>query len=183
MQFSKTTQFSGRTEAVTGRIVIATLLAVLAGCGTQSTRDTEPAESDIAPILDTSDERGACIGATAQYETCTYAIAVFGPEATPRLIVSRKLESTKADGQPVWHEQDRLNAPALPPGGALEFSTCRQNGTPDDTIVALLPIHDETSPEYIKAAGWAYRIELPSGRFNTVDAASIDCINNATGAE
>jgi hypothetical protein len=157
------------------------LLAVLAGCATQP---IEPAAAPAdAPILDTSEERGACIGATARYETCTYAIAVFGPEAAPKLLVSRRMASTQDDGQPVWEELDRLQAPALPPGGSLELSSCRLQGTPDDTVVALLPNHDAASPEHIAAAGWAYRIELPSGRFAALDAGAVDCINNAIDAD
>lgn len=162
---------------------LAVLLATLAGCTTQPIDQSPSPQQPAAPILDTSEERSACIGATANFETCTYSIAVLGPEATPKFIVSRRLAEMSTDGQPVWAEQDRLPAPALLPGGSLELSSCRLRGAADDTIVALLPLHDETAPEHIAAAGWAYRVELPSGRFQALDAAAVDCVNSAIGAD
>jgi hypothetical protein len=162
---------------------LAALLATLAACTTPPIEKSNPAPSTEAPILDTSEERSACIGATAKFETCTYSIAVFGPEIAPKVIVSRKLSEMSTDGQPVWEEQDRLPAPALVPGGSLELSSCRLHGVADDTVVALLPPHDENAPDHIAAAGWAYRVELPSGRFQVLDAAAVDCVNNTIGAE
>jgi hypothetical protein len=162
---------------------LVAMLAALAGCANQPAGTATTPASDAAPILDTSEERGACIGATAQYETCSYAIAVFGPEAAPTLIVSRKLARMNADGQPEWQELDRLHAPSLPRGGSLEFGACRYRAAPDDTVLALLPPYDETSPEHIVAAGWAYRIDLPSGHFVALDAASVDCSNGTIGAD
>lgn len=170
--------YNRTTGLATGSLA---LFAILAGCATQPA--SPPQARTEAPILDTSDERGACIGATAKYDTCNYAIAVFGPEAAPKLIVSRKMASMQDDGQPVWEELDRLQAPALPPGGSLELSSCRLQGVEDDTIVALLPIHDANSPEHIVAANWAYRVDLPSGRFDALDAAAVDCVNNAIDAD
>lgn len=172
-----------RAAIITRRIVVATTLAALAGCATDQHKGPAVTGSDVAPVLDTSEERSACIGATAHYETCTYGIAVLGPELAPKVIVSRRMASMNDDGQPVWEEQDRLPAPALPANGSLELGSCRQQGTADDTIVALLPPHDETSPEFIGAVGWAYRVDLPAGRFKALDAAAIDCINSAIGAD
>lgn len=167
----------------TGIAIAAALLAALGGCANRPMDDASTAKPETAPVLDTSEERGACIGATAHYETCTYSITVFGPYETPVAIVSRKLAAMKSDGQPEWQELDRLDAPAVPRGGALEFGACRNQGAEDDTIVALLPPYDATAPEHIAAAGWAYRIDLPSGRFMALDAAAVDCINTTIGAD
>jgi hypothetical protein len=158
------------------------LLTALAGCSSQPAVETA-AQQPPPPAIDPGDERGACIGATARYETCAYSIAVFGPEDAPRSIVSRKLASTSDDGQVVWEELDRLQPPALPRGTTLEFGSCRHGQAADDTILAVVPPHDETSPEYIGAAGWAYRVELPSGHFAALDAGAVDCFNSAIGAD
>lgn len=162
--------------------IFTLLLAALAGCSSQSAVETA-APQPAPPAIDPGDERGACIGATAGYETCAYSIAVFGPEDAPRSIVSRKLASTSDDGQVVWEELDRLQPPVLPRGTTLEFGSCRYGRAVDDTVLAVVPPHDETSLEYIGAAGWAYRVELPSGHFAALDAAAVDCFNSAIGAD
>ena len=173
-------QFSERAGIAA---IVATALAVLAGCATEQAGNTNVPTPDVAPILDTSEERGACIGATAKYETCAYAIAVIGPEDQPRMILSRKEAGMSEDGQAQWQELDRLDAPAVPRGGSLVFGICRDRGAQDDTILALLPVHDDTAPEFIAAANWAYRVELPSGRFVALDARGVDCTNTAIGAD
>jgi len=50
-------------------------------------------------------------------------------------------------------------------------------------VVALVPPHDPESPEYIKAAGWAFKVGLPSGKFQELDAEKIDCVNTAIDAD
>jgi hypothetical protein len=162
---------------------LVALLAALAGCATQPTGTTTAPPPTEAPPLDTSEERGACIGATAHYETCTYGIAVIGPPGRPRMIVSQKMVGTRPDGQPEWQELDHLDAPTVPVNGSVEFGSCRYQGAVDDTIVALLPFFDDTSPEYIAAAGWAYRIDLPSGHFAALDATAVDCVNTTIGVD
>ena len=175
----------GRTSKSGANLaVILTLLsAILAGCSAQPAVDSAAVPAPLPPPIDPGDERGACIGATARYETCAYAIAIFGPEGAPSSIVSRKLASTSDDGQAVWEELDRLQPPVIPRGATLEFGSCRYGQAVDDTVLAVVPPHDDTAPEYIAATGWAYRVELPSGHFTVLDAAAVDCFNSTIGAD
>lgn len=160
------------------------LALVVGGCATQRAPDDVAIERgvDIAGI---DNGRGACIGG-AQAEaadSCAFAIGVLEDEREQAVaVLSRKLIDYDDTGRPRWDIQDRLAVPRSD-DLHLEQSSCRFDGGEDQTIVALVPSYDEHSPEWIRAQQWAYKVLLPSGRFQPLPPERVDCRNTAMGGD
>ncbi len=127
---------------------------------------------------------GSCIGVSENYSPCGFAIGILENEKSePIGILSEKMADPRETKNHHWIVLDFIALPSSDKKTHLEFSTCSINGQSDETIVAIVPNYDESSPEHIKARGWAYRIGLPSGKFISIDPAIVSCINTAIGAD
>jgi hypothetical protein len=155
-------------------LILVTLL--LCGCAAQQKAE-KPSHSAEA-----SDQQGACIGG-ASYELCSFAVNVLEKNSTPIAFVSKRALGDDADGKPIWGILDEVSLPSNLAGRFIQYASCRYNGESDDSVVALVPPHDSEAPEYIKAAGWAFKVALPSGKFQELDFQKVDCVNTAIDAD
>ncbi|HSB96058.1 MAG TPA: hypothetical protein VLC91_06405 [Spongiibacteraceae bacterium] len=158
---------------------IATAL-LLCGCAAQQKVESPP--TPAAAAAEVNDQQGACIGG-ASYELCSFAVNVVEKNLIPIAFVSKKSLGDGPDGNPTWEILDEIALPSNMAGRFIQYASCRYSGESDDTVVALVPPHDSEAPEYIKAADWAFKVALPSGKFQELDSAKVDCINTAIGAE
>ena len=130
------------------------------------------------------DVKGTCIGVNRNHDPCEYSLGILEDRnAMPFLLAVEKLEKRDAKGKPVWRVLDSLPYPRHDGTTVFEYASCRYRGRDDDTVMALVPAHDESSPEYIGAKNWAYKVNLSSGRLEKVDPAQVDCANTMIGAE
>jgi hypothetical protein len=74
---------------------------------------------------------------------------------------------------------DAIPYPKVNKGHHLDWGTCRYDGIDDDSVVAVV---EESKQPWLRAAGWAYRIENGSGKFIKVDTKHVDCANTALDA-
>lgn len=128
--------------------------------------------------------RGVCIFKSENYEKlCSYSVSIFERNSTPQLVVSLKKITREADGHPTWKIIDTVALPRYLAGKIIESGICRYNEKADDSIVAVVDSYGENSPEYIRAQGWAYKVDESSGKFMKINADAVDCINTAIGAD
>lgn len=161
------------------------LLAALSGCTTQQpTPQTIIAPRPAVDDGGIDNGRGACIGGKLAADTCAFAIGVLDDEKEqPVALLSRKLIDYDESGRPNWDVQDRLAVPRDRSDLHLEQSSCRFDGGEDETVVAMVPLYDEHGPEWVRAQDWAYKVQLPSGKFMKLEPSKVDCHNTAVEAD
>lgn len=144
----------------------------------------EPQIGDIIhPSVGEFGARGTCIGYTENYKTCSFSVSIYEIKSIQKLVTSLKFVSMEADGKPTWKIIDAIALPKDLDNRFVEIGTCRYNGKPDDSIVAVVNSYDQNSPEHIRAHEWAFKVDLPSGNFVAINANVVDCINTAIGAD
>jgi hypothetical protein len=42
--------------------------------------------------------------------------------------------------------------------------------------VAVVAYYDRSAPQFLKAAGWTYQVELPAGKFVEINVDGVDCL-------
>lgn len=160
------------------------MLATVAGCTTQQTDRQVPAADRAADGGGIDNGRGLCIAGKQAEDTCAFAIGLLEDDKEqPVALLSRELIDYDTGGHPNWRVKDRLAVPRDNRNVHLEVGSCRLDGTPDQTVVAMVPGYDQSGPEWIRASDWAYRVQLPSGKFLRMAPARIDCANTAIDAD
>lgn len=158
-------------------------LAMLGGCTLQSPRP-EDAQAVAAAAAGIDNGRGACIGGAQGADSCAFAIGILDDDKEqPVAVLSRELIDYDDSGHPNWKVKDRIAVPRTRGDLHLEQSSCRFDGAADETIVALVPAYDERGAEWIGAQEWAYRVQLPAGKFVRLAPEKVDCRNTAAEAE
>lgn len=167
------------------RIILLAMLTAVAGCATQQKPDSAPVSND--PHNDaagTDNGRGICIGGKLVEDSCAFAIGLLDDEhEEPVTLLSRTLIDYDKDGHPRWKTSDKLAVPRDNDNLHLEVGSCRFRNEPDQSVVALVPTYDQNSPAWIRARDWAYRVELPAGKFVQLEAGQVDCANTAIDAD
>ena len=128
---------------------------------------------------------GSCVSDSADpAHVCDYSIGVLatpargtGGEPVPRFVVAGQFAGRDGD-RAQWRITDALPYPAGRSGYYLQFGTCRVNGRDDPRVAAIVRQHD-TSTEWLKDVAWAGRLRLPNGRFDVLEARTVDCVNEA----
>jgi hypothetical protein len=132
------------------------------------------------------DVGGICLSdASVPGHVCDFSIGFVGdagadPELEPvvRYIVAGRLSGR--DGiKALWQITDALPYPKVAKGFSWQAGNCRVGQVIDDKVVAIVGPGDKQ--EYLNNVTWAWRLDLSSGKFQVVDPASVDCINEAYG--
>lgn len=165
-------------------LILSLLPLALVGCTAHRQQGDTGAPGPVAAEAGVDNGRGACIGGRQASDSCAFAIGVLDDaKEEPVALLSRKLIDYDDSGQPNWDVQDRVPVPRDHKGLHLEQSSCRFDGTEDETVVALVPAFDEHGPEWVRAQDWAYKVQLPSGKFQSLEPGKVDCRNTAIGAD
>jgi hypothetical protein len=75
---------------------------------------------------------------------------------------------------------DLIPYPKVNKGYHLDWSSCRYDGVNDAAVVAVVK---DSKQEWLRAAGWAYRLENASGKLIKLDPKHVDCYNTALEAD
>ncbi|RNF85973.1 hypothetical protein EER27_00610 [Lysobacter psychrotolerans] len=123
---------------------------------------------------------GSCIGSTDEEGgVCARSIATLDDD----LGVSRYLYAGAAlepvDDMPQWRVTDVIAVPSMRPHEALQIGTCEADRKPDAALAALVDARG--AGEMVTRVRWAVRLQRDSGRFVTVSAATVACINEGFG--
>jgi hypothetical protein len=156
------------------------MLVYISGCATKA--NVKASASEFLNGVDNG--RGACIGQNYAVETCSFAISLIDDKnLAPIILLSQESSGHDPAGSPLWKIKDTLPVPQATKGIHLEYISCRYDKKSDDTVVALVTDYDAKDSDWIRAVDWAYRIDLPSGKFLKIDSEKVDCANTAIGAD
>jgi hypothetical protein len=75
---------------------------------------------------------------------------------------------------------DFLPYPKVSKGHDLVWGTCRYDKAEDGSVIAVVR---NSKQEYLQAIGWAYRVDLRSGKLTKLDPTRVDCFNTALEAD
>ena len=140
----------------------------------------------MPPYPDGLDELGgSCVSESADpARVCDYSVGVLAAPAAkidgdpvPRFVVAGQFAG-RDGARAQWRITDALPYPTGRTGYYLQFGTCRVNGRDDARVAAIVRQHD-TATEWLKDVAWAGRLRSPDGRFEVLEARSVDCINEA----
>lgn len=132
------------------------------------------------------DVGGICLSdANVQGHVCDFSIGFVGdagtdPELEPlvRYIVAGRLSGR--DGmKALWKITDALPYPDVAKGFSWQAGNCRVGQVADGKVVAIVKHNAEQ--EYLTNVAWARRLDLSSGKFEVVDPARVDCVNEGYG--
>jgi len=156
------------------RIVGLTLMSLAGACAATDIIGT------IAPPYPDGwkDHGGACIGGSlGPNKTCDYSIGVL--EKTDQLILFIGKSATRIDPKKArWLVTDIMPYPKTPSGFQVVYSLCERNGTPDETIIAIVKT---TDTEWYTTVRFAYRANLNTGRFEKTSPKGVQCRNDGWG--
>lgn len=116
---------------------------------------------------------------------CGHSVAVLGAPAaagaTPvaRFVIASRRAGMSGDSLR-WEIVDALPYPAAGPGRYFQSGSCRLDGVADAQVVAVVNDADPARDRVTDIA-WAARLDLPEARFTVLDAARVDCENEAYG--
>ena len=132
------------------------------------------------------DVGGICVtDPGGQGRVCDFSIGFVGdagadPALEPlvRYIVAGRMTG-RDGGKALWKITDALAYPKVAKGFSWQAGSCRVGKVADDKVVAIAR-HDNEQ-EYLDVVAWARRLDLATGKFQVVDPASVDCINEGYG--
>lgn len=75
---------------------------------------------------------------------------------------------------------DIIPYPKVDKGYHLDWSSCRYDGVEESAVVAVVK---DSKQEFLRAAGWAYRVDDVSGKLIKLDPKHVDCYNTAREAD
>jgi hypothetical protein len=123
---------------------------------------------------------GACIG-NGPGDSCRRSVSVFMSSKGKRIGVYAAVSDGRDEkGFAFWIVTDVLPYPNVDKGHDLVWGSCRYDGVEDNSVVAV--VRNSKQP-WLRAAGWAYRVEDTSGRFIKLDTMHVDCANTALEAD
>lgn len=84
--------------------------------------------------------------------------------------------ASDGDGKVQWRITDKVALPADMTNKFVRHESCRYNESFSKPVVAVVSYYDRSAPQFVKAAGWAYQVELPAGNFVEINADGVDCL-------
>lgn len=142
---------------------------LLSGCASQP-----QIGAIIHPSLGEFGSTGICIGGAN--EPCAFSVSVFERRAVPQFVVALKFVERDAEGKPLWKIVDKVALPTDMANKFVRYDACRNNESPNDAVVAVVRNYDRGAPEFVSAAGWAYKVDLPSGKLVAINADAVECL-------
>ena len=124
---------------------------------------------------------GSCIRLDGRPQSsCSYGFGVLeDPAGIPRVLYAGRLEGHENSGKPKWLVLDSFTIPRLPSGARMALSECTENGTVDQTIVAV--VRNDKSKEWLDALLVAKRFDLTKGTFSNLAVKHVRCKNVGMG--
>jgi hypothetical protein len=122
---------------------------------------------------------GACVGASLQpHKICQYAIGYLENSSGEHQFLVAKKAFAQSEDHTIWSITDVLDYPSVPEGYYLAIGTCSLGTVTDDTISAVIKITDS---EWLEHAIWARQLNLATGQFAGIPAATVRCLNEGWG--
>ena len=123
---------------------------------------------------------GSCISAGTQ-DPCRRTIGVLLDAADKEIAVYASLTDGHGEkGRPFRIISDVIPYPKVQKGDHLDWGSCRYDGVGDEAVVAVVR---QSKQSWLRAAGWAYRVENASGKLVALDPKRVDCYNTALEAD
>jgi hypothetical protein len=171
-------------------VVAITLAASVAGCLTTDygaeNGKTEPDTTELVgkrvpPLPDGMyGGGGACIGNRSE-DRCHRSVSVLMSSKGKRIGVYAAVSDGRDEkGSAFWIVTDVMPYPKVDKGHDLAWGSCRYDSVEDNSVVAV--VRNSKQP-WLRAVGWAYRVEDISGRFIKLDIMHVDCANTALEAD
>jgi hypothetical protein len=127
---------------------------------------------------------GACIGMASTSNSCELSVGILeDANGKPLLLWVGRLSGNDEQGHSRWLVTDQMPYPQAELANKhlfFEYSVCEVDGKGDDSVLAVVR---DSKNEQLQAVGWAYRVDLTSGKFVRVDPKSVMCGNTALGAD
>lgn len=160
-------------------IFLLLLLSLLVGCSQQlKVGDTVP------PYPNSLQHYGSsCIGDLKGYKNCEFSLGIYQSHANKFYLIIDEFQRRDESGRAIWKVKNFVISKKVSKNSVVVSGICRVNGVENEAVIATVPVHDGNSPEYIQAAGWAYKYELPSGAFTEISTNSVSCYNTAKDAD
>ena len=135
----------------------------------------------VPPFPDGMYEGGGTCIATGTQDPCHRGVSVLKSAAGKEIGVYASV----SDGHDKRSKSfaivtDVIPYPKVNKGYHLDWSSCRYGGVEDDAVVAVVKDSKQT---WLRAAGWAYRVENASGKLIKLDPKHVDCYNTALEAD
>lgn len=129
---------------------------------------------------------GACLSdSTDAAHVCDYSIGLLADasedaDAEPlmRYVTAGRLVGREGP-MALWKITDAQAYPGAAKGFFWQAGTCRVDRIDDPKVIAV--VRQGPVQEYLTDIAWARRLDLKSGKFETVDPARVDCINEGYG--
>ena len=133
---------------------------------------------------------GACLSGSADPgHVCDYSIGLLAdasadrdddPDAEPlmRYVTAGRLAG-RDGATALWKITDAQAYPKVAKGFFWQAGTCRVDKVGDARVIAV--VRQGLEQEYLSDVAWARRLDLKSGKFEAVDPARVDCINEGYG--
>jgi hypothetical protein len=135
----------------------------------------------VPPFPDGMYEGGGTCIATGTQDPCHRVVAVLMSAAGKEIGVYASVSDGRDErGKPVGIVTDVIPYPKVNKGYPLDWSSCRYDGVEDSAVVAVVK---DSKQRWLRAAGWAYRVENASGKLIKLDPKHVDCYNTALEAD
>lgn len=119
-------------------------------------------------------KNGACIAhALGLAHICDFSLLELS-KGKPRYILAAK-KSGMHDKKPKWRITDQVPYPPIAEGQFLALGLCQINGEADHTVAAVVI---ESDDKWVKAANWAIRVNLASGKIEKISPQGVECENH-----
>ena len=126
------------------------------------------------------EQGGTCISAGTQ-DPCHRAVAVLMNAARKEMGVYASVSDGRDErGKAFGIVTDVIPYPKVNKGYHLDWGSCRYDGVEDSAVLAVVKDSKQT---WLRAAGWAYRVENASGKLIKLDTKHVDCYNTALEAD
>ena len=135
---------------------------------------------------------GTCLSdSTDTSHVCDYSIGLLAdaspdrddePDAEPvmRYVIAGRLAGR--DGPlALWTITDAQAYPKAAKGFFWQAGSCRVDKVDDAKVIAV--VRQGLEQEYLGDVAWARRLDLKSGKFEVIDPARVDCINEGYGEQ
>ena len=168
------------------RVRLAALLLALAPCAAAA---VDLVGKTMPPYPDgLQDTGGICLSdSTDAAHVCDFSIGFLGepgddPGLAPvvRHVVAGRMKG-RDGAKAIWSITDAVPYPEVPSGYFWQAGSCRVGKADDGKVVAI--VRQSGHGEYLSDVAWARRLDLETGRFEVVDPARVDCVNEGYGED
>ena len=127
-----------------------------------------------------AEDGGLCI-TLAERDPCRRTMAALKDATGKKMLIYATItDGADERGRRFGIVTDVMPYPEVRKGHHLEWGVCRHDRVEDGTVVTVVK---DSKRAWLKAVGWAYRVDEPSGKFVKLDPKRVDCTNTAPDAD